>query len=140
MPIDPLPFRLKLRGRDVVDFTRMTSVSYRVKGLLHVDGDAITLEWAAIRMTEGITLTGVVDDVDYSPIASVALPASWIAEVRVTGGWWAPSLRLRARQLDAFRRIPGAQGDWLALRIHRRDRKHARTVAAAIAAGDDSVG
>lgn len=141
MPIDPLPFRLNLPGRDTVDLTGLTSIGYKVKGLLQVDGDTITMEWAAARTTQAVSLLDVVDDVDYSPIASVALRASWIAQARVTGGWWAPRLRLRARQLDVFRLIPGARGDSLALRIHRRDRTHARAVAAAIAsARDDWLG
>ena len=135
--IDPLPFRLNLPDRDSVNLTGIKSVSYRVKGLLHLDEDSLTLEWAAIRKTEGITLTGVLDEVDYSPIASVVLKASWIAEARVVGGWWVPRLRLRARHLAAFERVPGARGDALELRIHRRDRALAGVVVAAIASGGD---
>jgi len=132
-PLDPLPFRLALPGRETVDLTGVTSIGYKVKGLLHVDGNTITLEWAAVRTTQAVSLLDVVDEVDYSPIASVALRASWIAEARVTGWWWAPRFRLRARQLEALGRIPGAQGDVLTLRLRRRDRRHAQALAAAIA-------
>jgi len=130
--IDPLPFRLRVPGIDKIDLQGIRSISYRVEGLLHLDGSTVALEWAGTRKTEWVALGRVTDEVDRSPLARVELPASAIAGARVHGGWWAPRLELRARSLAVFDGIPGARPGVLRLRISRRDREHASAMAAAI--------
>ncbi len=129
---DPLPFRLKVPGRDTLGLTGARSISYRLEGLLHLDGDTITLEWSATRRTQALTLTGVKDEVDQSPVGTADIPVSWISRMRVTGGWWYPRLQLWARRLEAFDGIPTAQGARLALHIDRGNRQLAVAFAAAL--------
>lgn len=130
--IDPLPFRLKLPGRDTVGFDGAWSISYRLEGFLHLDGDTIKLEWVATRWTQGLSFTSVKDEVDQSPIGSTEVPLSSIRRARLRGGWWAPRLQLWARHIDAFEGIPGAQPTTVSFRIDRRDRALAAAIAAAL--------
>ena len=134
MPITyPLPFRLKVPGEDTLDLRGARSVSYRLDGLLHVAADLLTFEWAATRRTQRVSITGVKDEVDDSPVGTVEVPRSSIVRAQLRGGWWAPRLQLWARRIDAFDGIPGARPGMLTLRIHRRDRAHAHALAEAIA-------
>ncbi|MDH3290220.1 MAG: hypothetical protein OEO20_01805 [Gemmatimonadota bacterium] len=134
MPLNyPLPFRLKVPGEDTLDMRGARSVSYRLDGLLHVAADLLTFEWAATRRTQRVSLTGVKDEAEDSPIGTLEVPRSSIARAQLRGGWWAPRLQLWAGRIDAFDGIPGARPGMLTLRIHRRDRGHARAMAEAIA-------
>ncbi len=133
MPLDdPLPFRLKVPGEDTLDSRGARSISYRMDGLLHAMGEMLTFEWAATRHTQRVSLAGVKDEVDMSPVGTIEIPWHWIARARVRGGWWAPRLQLWARQIDAFDGVPGARPGTLTLRIHRQDRAHAHAIAEAI--------
>ncbi len=129
---DPLPFRLKITGEDTLDWRGARSISYRLDGLLHLVGEMLTFEWAATRHTQRVSLSGVKDEVDESPVGTIEIPRRWIARARVRGGWWAPRLQLWAQRIDAFDGIPGARPGTLTLRIHRHDRTHAHAIAEAI--------
>ena len=133
-PIEPLPFRLKVAGRDAVDAEGVWSISYRLDGLLHLADETITLEWAATRHTQQVSFSGVRDEVDHSPVGRVDIPLDWITRVQLRRGWWGRRLQLWAGRLDAFDGVPGARAGTVTLRIHRRDRDHARAIAAAISA------
>ncbi len=130
--IDPLPFRLRVPSIDKIDLQGIRSISYRVEGLLHLNGKTVLLEWAGTRKTEWVALGSVTDELDRSPVARLELPVSGIAGVRLLGGWWAPRLELRARSLDVLEGIPSARPGVVRLRIRRRDRKQAKALAAAI--------
>ena len=130
--IDPLPFRLRVPGIDKIDLQGIRSISYRVEGLLHVDGHTVVLEWAGTRKTEWVALGSVTDEVDRSPVARREVPVSAIIKVQLRGGWIAPRLELRARNLDVFDGIPGARPGVIRLKIRRRDRKQAAVVAAVL--------
>ncbi len=128
----PLPFRLKIPGEDTLDWRGVRSISYRLDGLLHVVGDVITFEWAATRHTQRVSLTGVKDEVNESPVGAVQVPLRCITRAQVRGGWWTPRLQLWARRIDAFHGIPGARAGMLTLRIRRHDRNQAKAIAEAI--------
>ena len=130
-PLDPLPFRIKVRDPDIIDWQGIRSVSYLLDGLVHVVDKSITLEWTATRRTRRLWFTGIKDEVDRSPLGTLQVPVGSITRARVRG-WWTPRLQLWARRLEAFDGIPGARGATLTLRIHRRDREHAHTIAVAI--------
>ncbi len=129
---EPLPFRLRIRGKDVIDLKGIRSVSYRVDGLLHLVDDALEFEWTATETTERVGFTGIHTGVDSSPIGRLEVPAGWLAEVRLLWGWWRLRLSFRARRLDAFEGMPGAKGGAVTLRIRRRFRKQAQQLIAAI--------
>jgi hypothetical protein len=137
--VEPLPFRLRLPGEDSIDAEGARSISYRLEGLLHLEGDAVTLEWTATRRTQLVGFGEVKDEVDESPVGTIEIPVDWLTQVRRRGGWWAPRLQLRARRLHAFEGLPGAQPTLLTLRIRRRDRTHADATAAAIVAVRDAA-
>jgi hypothetical protein len=128
---DPLPFRLRVPGIDALDSQGVRSISYRVEGLLHLDGDTISLQWAATRNSQWVTFSGVTDEVDRSPIGRLEVPANAIASVRFRA-WWTPRLELQGRSLEVFEGIPSARLGVLRLKIRRRDREQASAMAAAI--------
>jgi hypothetical protein len=128
----PLPFRLEIPDDDSLGLGGLRSVSYKVDGLLHVGDDTLTFEWVARRHTESIGFSGVKDEVDESPIGRAEVPLHEITQVRLRGWWWAPRLDLYSRHLDAFDRIPGAQGSVFTLRLRRHDRAQAAAAVRAI--------
>ena len=134
MAIEPLPFHLPLPGRDTMGFDGLRSVSYRVQGLVHLDGDVVTFEWSTTRHTEHVSLTKINVEDDATAPELLEVPTAWIANAALTGGWWRPQLVLRGRRLDAFDGVPGAGVGSVALRVQRRDRPIARAMVAALEA------
>ena len=130
--VNPLPFRIRVPGHDSIDKQGVVSITIKLEGLLSLIDDVISLEWTATRQIESISLSGIRDEVDESPIGRCGIPASLILDARLRGGWFAPSLQLRARTLDAFEGIPTAKQGVAKLRIRRSDRKLARVVCTAI--------
>lgn len=133
----PLLFRIKVPGYDSIDSQGVVSISIKLEGFLHPAEDVVSLEWTAIRKTEAVSLSGVTDEVDQSPVGSCEIPVGMIIEARVRGGWWAPRLELLARTLDAFAEIPTAENGRAILKIQRRDRAHAVAICKAIEAAGE---
>ena len=130
---EPVPFRLSLAGEDTLDSRGVRSVGFKVEGLLHLEGDSLTLEWAVDRTTERVGLGGVSTDVEKFDYEELTIHLTWLTEVRLTGGFMSPRrLRLRARRLDAFDGVPAAKPGRLALKIRHRDRKIAKAMVIAI--------
>ena len=130
--VNPLPFRISVPGYDSIDSQGVVSISIRLEGLLYVLDDVVSLEWTATRKVESVSLSGIRDEVDQSPVGACDIPLKLILEARLRGGWWAPRLELRATRLEAFEGIPTAQNGTAKLRIRRRDRENARSICAAI--------
>jgi hypothetical protein len=129
---DPLPFRIRVPGYDSIDTQGIVSISIKLEGLLSLFDDVLSLEWTATRQVESVSLSGIRDEVDESPVGRCEIPLSAVLEARLCGGWWAPRLELRARTLDAFEEVPTAKRGVARLRIRRSDRKHARVLCTAI--------
>lgn len=129
----PLPFQLKIPGEDTLDSRGARSVSYRLEGLLHLESETLRFEWAATRHTEMVSIFGVKDYVDESPVGSIHVPRRLITRALVRGGWWAPRVQFWAQRIDAFDGIPGARPGTITLRVRRRDRVLAHAVVEAIA-------
>jgi hypothetical protein len=132
MTVEPVPFNLSLPGRDTLNLDGARSVWFRVTGLLHFDGETVTLEWSTARHLEQVSLTRVRVREEATPPELLDVPVTWIAEARLTGGWWAPRLTLRGRRLDAFDGVPGAKPGIITLRIARRDRALASALVTAL--------
>ena len=128
---EPLPFRLRVPGRDAVDGDGAWQISYRIEGLLHLVGGTVTFEWFGTRHTQQVSFAGAVDDNEPLPTEWLDVPVELITEARLRG-WWAPRMGLRAGRLDAFDGVPSARPGMLTLRIHRRDRELAARMAEAI--------
>ncbi len=134
MLVEPLPFTHSLPGKDTLNLQGVRSSWYRVHGLLHFDGEIVTLEWTVTRHLEQVSLSGVRVQDDAEEPTLLELPLELIADARVTGGWLVPRFRLRARRLNAFDGAPGAGEGTLILKIARRDRAIAHAMAASLAA------
>lgn len=130
--VDPLPFQIKVPGYDAFDAQGILSITIKLEGLLNVTDEVVLLEWKATRQIDSVSLSGIRDEVDESPVGRCEIPVDLILEARLRGGWWSPRLELRARRLDVFQDIPTAQNGIAKLRIRRHDRNRARTVCAAI--------
>lgn len=97
------------------------SVSSRVHRLLHLESEALTFEWRTVGHVEHVSLASVSVDDDTTQPKWLDIPATWIADARLTGGWWASRLTLRAGRLDAFDDVPRARPGTVVRRIARRD-------------------
>lgn len=128
----PLPFRLSRPGWDAMDLSGIESVSHRADGLLYVTADGVRLEWAEVRTVERFSLERIGTRVVKLTPEWLELPDACIAGAWLAGGWWAPRLELRTRELAHLDGVPGARGVTLPLRIHRRDRALAGTIATEI--------
>lgn len=133
MPVtpDPVPFRLRLAGEDTIDTRGIRTVSYKVRGLLHLEGDTLAFEWAVDQSTESVGLGGVSTDVEKFDYEELVVPLTWLTEVRLTR-FPSRRLKLRARRLDAFDGIPAARPGSISLRVRWRDRHLARAMVEAI--------
>jgi hypothetical protein len=134
MVVEPVPFRIPLPGKDTLDLDGARSVTARVEGLLHLDTDVLSIEWRRLEHVEEVTLGSVSIDDDATLPEWIDIPLTWLADARLSGGWWAPRLRLRMRRLDAFDALPGAKQGEVTVRIARGDRALAAAFADAIVA------
>jgi hypothetical protein len=130
--VEPLPFRIKLPDEDEWGFTGFQQTEYTVTGLLHLSDESLYLEWVERRKIERFTLGEVGTTHEEFPVETLEIPLDWVASLEVAGGWWLPRVRLRARRLDAFEGVPGAEPGRLMLVIARRDRPLAAELAAAL--------
>lgn len=128
---DPVPFRLPLAGKETIDTSGIRSVSYKVQGLLHLEGDTLAFEWAVDQSTESVGLGGVSTDVEKFDYEELVVPLTWLTEVRLTR-FPSRRLKLRARRLDAFDGIPAARPGSISLRVRWRDRHLAAAMVEAI--------
>ncbi|MGE0353227.1 MAG: hypothetical protein AB7I33_16845 [Gemmatimonadales bacterium] len=130
--IEPLPFRLRVPGEDTVDYRGARSISWRIEGLLHLEGDMLVFEWSGVRKEDRAGVGGVKSVQEELPHEVQNVPVEWISEVTMGGIWVLPSLILRARRLDAFEGVPSARPGYLRLRLRRRDVDCARAMLRAI--------
>ena len=129
---EPVPFHLPLPGSDTLGLRGARSETWRVQGLLHFDGETLTLEWSTTRHVEQVSVTGVDVDDEFSPAEVLDVPIGLIAEARLIRGWWRTRLTLRGRRLDVFDGVPGAAPGTVTLRIARRDRPIAEAMVDAL--------
>jgi hypothetical protein len=132
MNTEPLPFRIKVPDDEQWGFTGFVQTEYSITGLLHASDEALYLEWVERRKTEQFTLGQIGTEREEFPPEMLEIPIDWVASLEVVGGWWLPRVRLRARRLDAFDGIPGAEPGRLMLVIARQDRALADELAAAL--------
>ena len=119
-------------------FSGIESVSHRAGGILRLTEQGVTLEWAEVQTVQQVSLERVGTDVNELAPDWLELPSERIAGAWLVGGWWAPRLDLRAREIEDFEGMPGVRGVTLSLRIHRRDRPLASAIAQAIASRIES--
>ncbi|MEZ4456193.1 MAG: hypothetical protein R2882_06540 [Gemmatimonadales bacterium] len=130
--MQPLPFRLAVPGIDDVEGLGARSVSIKVEGLAHWDGEQLTLEWVETHHIDEVSIERVRSEVVAQPSLILDVPMDVLASAGLLGGWWRPRVELRARYLSAFANVPGAKPGRLDLRIGYRHRPVARELVALV--------
>lgn len=133
--MDAIPFALKVPGKDDMTWSEIATTSYRFRGLLRLEADALLLEWAGSAELEEVSLAGVRTERIALPSESLTVPLADIRTLRLAGGWIRPYLEITANDLDLLRYVPGEDGGRLRLWLARRDRGAARRLVAAALGG-----
>lgn len=130
--MDPIPFSLKVPGKDDMTWSEIATTSYRFRGLLRLEADGLLLEWAGTAEVEEVSFAGVRTDRINLPSESLLVPIAAVRTLRVAGGWLRPHIELTAHDWDLLRYVPGEDGGRLRLWLARRDRGAARRLVAAV--------
>jgi len=127
-PLEPLPFRIPVPGDDRVGLGGVQSISWKIEGLLHHEGDRLVFEWGGTRSVQKVSLGETVDRVEPLEPGVLEVPIEWIAGARLKGLFGRAALVLRARRLEAFDGLPAAAGGDVKLRFRRGDLGIARAM------------
>lgn len=121
--LEPLPYRVRIRKRSQLTLTGSESIESRLEGMLHLEEGVLIFEWQLREKVERFGFEGIgTEHEEFAPEA-LEVPAEWIAHVRKMDLLVATWISFRARRLDAFSDIPGADGASITIRIpfwHRR--------------------
>jgi len=124
----PLPFTLRVPGKDTVSGADVSSTTYRFHGLLHFDGASLHLEWTGTADIDEVAGADVRSETVALPAESLALPVHRIRSVVLHTGWWRPHLELNGGDLHALAIVPSEQRGRVRLYLSRGDRELARQV------------
>lgn len=127
-----LSFRLKLPGTDTVRGLHAVSTSFRVHGLLRLEGDLLTIQWGGAVQIQDVSPLSIRDDREVLPDERFTVPAADLYRAALVGGWWRPRLTLQAKELGALAAVPGEEYGVAQFWYARRDRRVALAMAAAI--------
>lgn len=127
-----LAFRLKLPGTDTLSGLNAVSTSFRVHGLLWLEGDLLIIQWGGAVRVQDVSPLGLSDTREPLPDERVAVPVHDLHRARVAGGWWRPRLILRAGTPGALGEVPGETAGVVTLWIARADRAAGRALSSAI--------
>ena len=117
-----LPFTLKVPKRDEVTFAGASSTRFRFRGLLHVQEEALLLEWTGSARVERFGFTGIGDETLQLPDEQLTLSYARLRDISLQGGWILPRLVLMGSDFDALRIVPSEDGGRVCLWLARRDR------------------
>lgn len=126
-----LPFRLKLPGTEEFSGLRAVSTSFRVHGLLSLEGNALTIQWGGAVQVQDVGLTSIKDEREVLPDEQVTIPVGLLYRATLAG-WWRPRLTLQVRKLGALAVVPSEEYDAVRFWYARSDRAAALAMAAAI--------
>ncbi len=120
----------------------MTTTTETVHGLLHLDGERLTIQWRLGRKTQHLGAE-IRTDEEFEAVRQVVIPLEAVVGAGVRRRWWqllsGPRLVLRAADLQAFEEVTGEGGLRLAhpaelvLRLRRSDRLAAEEFSAELA-------
>jgi hypothetical protein len=133
-----LPFRLRVPSRDEHSITEHTSISFKFRGLMRLETDALYIEWTGTGKVEEHGLLGTDTQVRTLPLESIELPLDQIRVMRFLGGWWWPRVVLSTVTLDGLRVIPSEEDGVVKFYIARSDRPTAEALIAAVLAERNS--
>lgn len=130
--MDPLPFALKVPGREVFGLTGFSSTTFRFHGFLRLHDDGLLVEWSGTATVDEVGGTGVREETLALPAESVTVPLSCLRHFSLRGGWWRPCLEATANDLEALSMIPSEDQGRVRFWIARRNRRLAVDLVAAV--------
>jgi hypothetical protein len=130
--MEPLPFALRVPGKDTFTFTLIGSTRFRFRGLLRLVADALELEWTGTARVDEVGFTGIRAERLALPLESLTLPIDELRTIALRGGWLRPHLEIAATRLGALRIVPGEEAGTIRLWIARLDRRLASQLVAAL--------
>ncbi len=128
----PLPFTLKVPGKDDITGADISSTTFRFHGLLRFDGQELLLEWAGTADIDEVSGLDVRSETISLPAESLAVPIERIRTVELHPGWWRPHLEVTGSDLGALATVPSEQRGRVRFWLSRPDRPLAARVADAI--------
>lgn len=128
----PLPFKLKVPGRDEVTVEHISSTSFSFRGLAQLAGSELLLEWSGTASVDEVAGLEVREETLALPTESLSIPLHLLRTVEFRGGWWLPRIELTGRDMTLLASVPGEKLGRLRLWVARRDRHLARQLVAAI--------
>lgn len=118
---DTIPFILRLPMDQQVEMGSVSSTTYRVHGLAHLDRDGLRLEWTGTVEYEEVGGLSVTTDREALPVERLAIPLEHLGQSVLRGRWWRPRLEIGVRDLDILAAMPGSADGRLRLHLRRRD-------------------
>lgn len=135
-----LPFFLR-RSQDILGASEITTITETVQGLLHLEGDRITIQWRLSRKKQLIG-SEIRTDEEMGAVREVVIPLSAVAGAAIRRGWFGlggTKVVLTATDLRAFEEFSGEGGlrlshpAELVVRIRRAHRLAAEEFTAELA-------
>lgn len=126
----PVPFRLKVPGKDLSSVGTVAWTTFRLEGLLSFDSGALRIQWSGTGLLDAVTGVDVRSEVVPIPSETLVVPLEQIRSARLLGGWWRPRLELTANDLDTLRSVPSEDGGRLRFWLALGDRRLATQVVA----------
>jgi hypothetical protein len=134
-----LPFTLR-RSKHSFTSSAMTTTTEKVHGLLHLEGEEMTVQWRLARKTDYLGSDKTHTDEEFEAVQKASIPISAISGASVRRPWWkfwgGPRIVLLASDLQALEAVAGQDGLRLAhpaqlvLTVRRSDALVAQEFAA----------
>ena len=103
----------------------MTTTTEKVHGLLHLEGDEVTVQWRLARKTDYLGGDETHTNEEFEAVQKATIPISAISGANVRRPWWrfwsGPRIVLLASDLQALEAVAGQDG--LRLAQQRRPRR-----------------
>jgi hypothetical protein len=130
--MEPLPFALRVPGKDTLTLTLIGTTRFRFRGLLRLVAGALELEWTGTARVDEVGFAGIRAERLALPLESLTLALNELRTITLRGGWLRPHLDIAATTLGALRMVPGEEAGTIRLWIARRDRRLASQLVAEV--------
>jgi len=130
-----LPFSLKVPGKDEFTLSVIATTSFRFRGYLQLEEDALVIEWTGTASVDEVGLAGIRSDRLALPAESLAVPLEALHSCELGGGWIRPYVEITATEPGLLSIVPGEEAGQVRCWIARRDRPLARRLLAALEKG-----
>lgn len=128
----PISFTLRVASRDYSTEAFTAWSTDKLHGLLHFDGDTVTIEWTGTASIDEVSGLDVQSRTVAVPPMTLNIPLSSLRTAKLAGGWWRPRVELTGNDVQILSQIPGESGGRVQLWITRRDRSRAATLVGSL--------